>query len=103
MMDHWAGETRNNKHLILKLMDEFSNIVIHAVNKIKNAVVKIDILKTKQGKLSPAGSGSGFIFSSDGFIFTNSHVVRGADKILVTLLDGTEAEAFLLGDDPDTD
>ncbi|MDO1448627.1 trypsin-like peptidase domain-containing protein [Rhodocytophaga aerolata] len=84
-------------------MDEFSNIVIHAVNKIKNAVVKIDILKNKQSKLSPAGSGSGFIFSSDGFIFTNSHVVRGADKILVTLLDGTEAEAFLLGDDPDTD
>jgi S1-C subfamily serine protease len=84
-------------------MDAFSNIVINAVNKIKNAVVKIDIFKKQQTKLSPAGSGSGFIFSSDGFIFTNSHVVKGAEKIMVSLLDGTEAEAFLVGDDPDTD
>lgn len=84
-------------------MDQFSNIVINSVNRIKNAVVKIDIFKKQQGKLSPAGSGSGFIFSSDGFIFTNSHVVRESDKIMVSLLDGTEAEAFLLGDDPDTD
>jgi S1-C subfamily serine protease len=84
-------------------MDLFSNIVINAVNRIKNAVVKIDIFKKQQNKLSPAGSGSGFIFSSDGFIFTNSHVVKSAEKIIVSLLDGTEAEAFLVGDDPDTD
>jgi S1-C subfamily serine protease len=84
-------------------MDTFSSIVINSVNRIKNAVVKIDILKPLNNKLSPAGSGSGFIFSSDGFIFTNSHVVKGAAKIVVTLIDGTEEEAFLVGDDPDTD
>jgi S1-C subfamily serine protease len=85
------------------MMDSFSNIVVGAVNTIKNAVVKIDILKRQHNKLVPAGSGSGFIFSSDGFIFTNSHVVKDADKIKVSLLDGTEEEAFLIGDDPDTD
>lgn len=84
-------------------MDAFSNIVVGAVSNIKNAVVKIDIFKRQHNKLTPAGSGSGFIFSSDGLIFTNSHVVKGADKITVSLLDGSEEEAFLIGDDPDTD
>lgn len=85
------------------MMDSFSNIVVGAVNNIKNAVVKIDISRRQNNKLIAAGSGSGFIFSSDGLIFTNSHVVKGADKIKVSLLDGTEEEAFLIGDDPDTD
>ncbi len=84
-------------------MDAYSKIVTEAVSKVKNSVVKIDIYKTQRGKLTPAGSGSGFIFSSDGLIFTNSHVVKGAEKIRVTLLDGSEEEAFLIGDDPDTD
>jgi len=84
-------------------MDAFSNIVVEAVNQIKNAVVKIDIYKRQRDKVTPAGSGSGFLFSSDGMIFTNSHVVHGADKIVVSLLDGSEAEAFLVGEDPDTD
>jgi S1-C subfamily serine protease len=84
-------------------MDAFSNIVVDAVSQIKNAVVKIDIAKNQHGKIQPAGSGSGFFFSSDGLIFTNSHVVHGADKMTVSLLDGSEAEAFLVGEDPDTD
>jgi S1-C subfamily serine protease len=84
-------------------MDAYSKIVTEAVGLIKNAVVKIDIFKTQRGKSLPAGSGSGFIFSSDGLIFTNSHVVKGAEKIRVTLLDGSEEDAFLVGDDPDTD
>ncbi len=84
-------------------MDAYSKIVTEAVGLIKNAVVKIDIFNTQRGKSVPAGSGSGFIFSSDGLIFTNSHVVKGAEKIRVTLLDGSEEDAFLVGDDPDTD
>ena len=84
-------------------MDAFSTMVIDAVNKIKNAVVKIDVYKTVKGKLRPAGSGSGFIFSSDGFIFTNSHVVHGAEKIMISLLNENEIEASLIGEDPDTD
>jgi S1-C subfamily serine protease len=85
-------------------MDAFSQMIIGAVEKTKNAVVKIDVFKKqKDGKLRPAGSGSGFIFSSDGFVFTNSHVVEGADKIMVSLLNENEIEGFLIGKDPDSD
>jgi S1-C subfamily serine protease len=85
-------------------MDPFSKIIIEAVEKTKNAVVKIDVFKkSKDGKLRPAGSGSGFIFSSDGLVFTNSHVVEGAEKIMVSLLNENEIEGFLIGKDPDTD
>lgn len=84
-------------------MDAFSQMIIDAVSKAKNAVVKIDVYKTVNGKLRPAGSGSGFIFSSDGLIFTNSHVVNGAEKIMVSLLNENEIEATLIGKDLDTD
>jgi S1-C subfamily serine protease len=84
-------------------MDTFSTMIIEAVDKIKNAVVKIDVYKTVKGKLRPAGSGSGFIFSSDGLVFTNCHVIEGAEKIMVGLLDENEIEGTLIGKDPDTD
>ena len=84
-------------------MDPYSNMIISAVQAVKNAVVKIDVYKTVQGKLRAAGSGSGFVFSSDGLIFTNSHVVSGAEKIMVSLLNENEIEAQLVGKDNDTD
>jgi S1-C subfamily serine protease len=84
-------------------MDAYSQMIVDAVGQVKNAVVKIDVYKKVNGKLRPAGSGSGFIFSSDGLIFTNSHVVNGAEKIMVSLLNENEIEATLVGKDPDTD
>jgi S1-C subfamily serine protease len=84
-------------------MDAFSRMIIDAVDKVKNAVVKIDVYKSVSGKFRAAGSGSGFIFSSDGLIFTNSHVVHGADRVMVSLLNENEIEATLVGEDPDTD
>lgn len=84
-------------------MDSFSKLIVEAVGKTKNAVVKIDVFKTAKGKLAHSGSGSGFIFSSDGLVFTNSHVVNGAEKIMVSLHNENEIEGFLVGQDPDTD
>lgn len=84
-------------------MDAFSKMVIDAVDKVKNAVVRIDVYRKANGRFVPAGAGSGFIFSSDGLLFTNSHVVDRADRIMVGLLNENEIEATVVGKDPDTD
>lgn len=84
-------------------MDKISETIIQAVDHVKNSVVRIDISQKSRSRRSGGGSGSGFIFSSDGYVFTNSHVVHNADKIRVTLLDGSQEEGFIIGEDPDSD
>lgn len=50
-----------------------------------------------------SGEGSGFVWSEEGHIVTNAHVVADADRVIVTFPDGTEAEAEVIGQDPDSD
>jgi len=84
-------------------MDDYSSIIINAVDKIKNAVVKIDVFKKQGNRTVRSGTGSGFVFSSDGMIFTNNHVISTGHSINVTLLDGSEYKADIIGKDADTD
>ena len=85
------------------LLDTFSNTIIHAVESIQDAVVKIQATKTIKNQSKKEGAGSGFFISSDGYIFTNSHVIHGAQKITITLSDGTEHPARIIGEDQHTD
>lgn len=84
-------------------MDPYSELITGAVESAKLSIVKIDTLKNVQNKNVPRGSGSGFFFSSDGYLFTNSHVIHGADKIRIMLHDGSEFDASVIGEDPDSD
>jgi S1-C subfamily serine protease len=89
--DGRSGESKDRREQ--DLLDSYSRAVMSAVDVVGPSVVKVDA----------GGTGSGFIFAPDGLILTNSHVVAHAKHIGVTLPDGRDLVADLVGDDPHTD
>lgn len=90
------------------LLDAYSNSVVSAVKKAGPAVVNIEVKSRRASKSSGVpreqnGNGSGFIFTSNGYILTNSHVIHGAHQINVGLVNGKNFPADIVGDDPHTD
>ena len=94
-----------------QLLDAYSRAVMSAVDLVGPSVVNVSVRAKhprgsrdrRRGSSEQGGSGSGFAFSADGLILTNSHVVEGAGEVTVTTADGEQCVADVVGDDPHTD
>lgn len=86
---------------------ELRDPVVAVAEAVTPSVVRIDNLQTAPNGLSRiaqrAGLGSGVIYRSDGYILTNNHVVKDADRLEVKFASGESVEARLVGTDPLTD
>ena len=77
-----------------EVLDAFSTAVVTVVERVAASVVHVS---------SGRGGGSGFVIAPDGYLLTNAHVVEGGARPRITLHDGTELAASVVGSDPSTD
>jgi len=80
-------------------LDAYSRAVVDVVERVGPAVVSIG----RMSKRGPAGAGSGVVFTPDGYVLTNAHVVAGSDALEVSFTDGTTSAARVVGVDHATD
>jgi len=89
-------------------LDAYSQAVVGAVERVGPAVVHLEVAGVPTARRGGApsetsGTGSGFFFTPDGFLLTNSHVVHGAREVRATFIDGATHVAYPVGDDQSTD
>ncbi len=105
-----AAAANENPATVINIVpgaDTESELIEAVYQKVNPSVVRVDNLSSVNSGSSsdavPQGEGSGFVWDTAGHIVTNDHVVRGADKLQVTLADGMILDAELVGTDPNGD
>ncbi len=83
-------------------LDAYSRVIVTVAESLGPAVVNLRAVASEAGRRA-GGSGSGFLFTPDGFLLTNHHVVRGSSRVRVRLNDGREVSGRVIGADPWTD
>jgi S1-C subfamily serine protease len=86
-----------------ELLDAYSQAVISVVENVGPAVVAVNVRKERSYRPEGEGAGSGLIFTPDGFILTNNHVVENSAVVTISLMEDRTLEAQLVGADPATD
>lgn len=79
-------------------LDAFSRVIVQVADQLRPAVVHLSA-----GRGRAAGQGSGVLFTPDGFLLTNHHVIQGATRVRVRLGDGQDVAGRVVGADPWTD
>ena len=95
--DH-SGARENEQ----EALDAYSRVIVTVAESLGPAVVNLRSDASETARRA-AGSGSGFLFTPDGFLLTNHHVVRGSSRVRVRLNDGREVSGRVVGADPWTD
>jgi S1-C subfamily serine protease len=94
------------------LLDAYSQTVSGVVERASPGVVSVRLWGSRAEQGESIGGGSGFLFTPDGYLLTNSHVARAGNRTApaaragrhqISLSDGREFDARWVGDDPDTD
>ncbi len=107
MMNSCASPTLQvQQNTDIDILSSFENTITNIVEQSKPAIVSISVTKKELKDNKPvktSGGGSGFLIRDDGYILTNEHVVRGAEKITVSLSNGSTHDARMVGGDRNTD
>jgi S1-C subfamily serine protease len=110
-----TADVRSASNDDAELLDAYSRVVVDAVERVGPAVAHLEVWtsdspsrgrrvrSSADGQQIPSGTGSGFVFTPDGFMLTNSHVIEHATRIRATFADGTAYDAHVVGNDPGTD
>ena len=99
-------KTQNSEETVYTQANSYEDRISQVAAQVSPSIVGISNLSRSKDIFSQnlvESTGSGVILDQEGYIVTNNHVVRGAESINVTLADGNEEQAEIIGSDPQTD